>query len=142
MRGWWDERGRKGNIRTLLHAIPQLLPCAPPNFWTSLFKLLRNFCTLHSLDAVDARLSLPSADHPVVGGEEHVLGPPHRHPVHRQLVCAAVPDQPNVTGIFLMFWLPSWCSFLCFWIFWLRQGFLTCLILLSAQQRSPATENG
>ena len=104
--GW--PRRRKGqdldsaacNPPTASLCSTQLLDCA--------VHTLKNYCTLHSLDAVDARLSLPSTDHPVVGGEEHVLGPPHRHPVHRQLVCAAVPDQPSVTGRFFMFWWRSW----------------------------------
>ena len=51
------------------------------------------FLTLYGLDAVDSGLAFPSTDDPVVGGEEHVLRPTHRHTVHRKLVCARVPDQ-------------------------------------------------
>lgn len=135
--GW--PRRRKGqdsdsaacNPPTASLCSTQLLDCA--------VHTLKNYCTLHSLDAVDARLSLPSTDDPVVGGEEHVLGPPHRHPVHCQLVCAAVPDQPSVTGMFFIFF-GGVAGFLCFLNFCSSQGFLTCLILLSAQQQSPVTE--
>ena len=96
---------------------------------------------MHSLDAVDARLALPGADHPVVGGEEHVLGPPHGHPVHRQLVCAGVPDQPSVTGMSCLLGGRVELAISYMWSFDQKDD-LTCLVLLSAQPRSPATENG
>ena len=46
--------------------------------------------TLHSLDAVEAGGALLGPDHPVRAGDEHVLGATHRHPVHREIVCAGV----------------------------------------------------
>ena len=49
--------------------------------------------TLHSLNAVDPRGPLLAPDDPVGGGEEHVLGAAHRHPVHGELVCVGVPAQ-------------------------------------------------
>ena len=66
-----------------------------PSFTLSPTLELGRYCflTLHGLDAVDSGLAFPSTDDPVVGGEKHVLGPTHRHPVHRKLVCARVPDQ-------------------------------------------------
>ena len=87
------------------------------------------FCTLNSLDAVDTRLSFPCPDDPVVGGEEHVLGSANRHAVHGQLVCARVPAEFVGIGGTLFFETIS--------LMW-----FTCLILLSARLRSPASENG
>merc|ERR1719270_313547 len=51
---------------------------------------------LYGLDAVDSGLAFPSTDDPVVGREEHVLRPTHRHPVHRKLVCAGVPVEDHL----------------------------------------------
>ena len=69
-----------------------------PSFTLSPTLELGRYCflTLYGLDAVDSGLAFPSTDDPVVGGEEHVLGPTHRHPVHRKLVCAGVPDQRDI----------------------------------------------
>ena len=66
-----------------------------PSFTLSPTLELGRYCflTLYGLDAVDSGLAFPSTDDPIVGGEKHVLGPTHRHPVHRKLVCARVPDQ-------------------------------------------------
>ena len=69
-----------------------------PSFTLSPTLELGRYCflTLYGLDAVDSGLAFPSTDDPVVGGEEHVLRPTHRHPVHRKLVCAGVPDQREI----------------------------------------------
>ena len=49
--------------------------------------------TLYSFDAVDTRGSFLASDHPVSGGEEHVLGSSNSYSVHGQLVCVGVPCQ-------------------------------------------------
>ena len=53
-------------------------------------------CTLHSLDAVETRLPLLRPDHPLVGGQEHVLDPGDGDSVHGELLGAGVPVQDHL----------------------------------------------